>query len=38
MRAALRGERDEELRRALQAVVDIARDRYGKLAGEVAAP
>jgi 2-oxo-4-hydroxy-4-carboxy--5-ureidoimidazoline (OHCU) decarboxylase len=35
MRAALRGDRDAELRRGLQAVVDIARDRYGKLAGQV---
>jgi 2-oxo-4-hydroxy-4-carboxy--5-ureidoimidazoline (OHCU) decarboxylase len=30
MRAALDGERDAELRRALKAVVDIARDRFGK--------
>jgi OHCU decarboxylase len=34
MRAALTADRDAELRRALNAVVDIARDRYGKLAGQ----
>jgi 2-oxo-4-hydroxy-4-carboxy-5-ureidoimidazoline decarboxylase len=38
MRTALRGERDEELRRGLEAVVDIARDRHEKLAGPVTAP
>jgi 2-oxo-4-hydroxy-4-carboxy-5-ureidoimidazoline decarboxylase len=38
MRAALGGDRDDELRRALQAVVDVARDRYEKSAGRVSAP
>ncbi len=32
MRAAMRADRAAELRRALRAVVDIARDRYDKLA------
>jgi 2-oxo-4-hydroxy-4-carboxy-5-ureidoimidazoline decarboxylase len=32
MRAALGGDRDAELRRGLKAVVDIARDRFGKAA------
>jgi 2-oxo-4-hydroxy-4-carboxy-5-ureidoimidazoline decarboxylase len=32
MRAALGGDRDAELRRALTAVVDIARDRFGNAA------
>jgi 2-oxo-4-hydroxy-4-carboxy--5-ureidoimidazoline (OHCU) decarboxylase len=36
MRVALDGDRTAELRRALRAVVDIARDRYGKLAGDLA--
>jgi 2-oxo-4-hydroxy-4-carboxy-5-ureidoimidazoline decarboxylase len=38
MRAALDGDRDAELRRALRAVVDIARDRHGKLVREGARP
>ena len=33
MEAALEADRDEERRRALDAVVDIAADRYAKLAG-----
>jgi 2-oxo-4-hydroxy-4-carboxy-5-ureidoimidazoline decarboxylase len=37
MRAALDADRAAELRRALGAVVDIARDRYDKLAQEPAA-
>jgi 2-oxo-4-hydroxy-4-carboxy-5-ureidoimidazoline decarboxylase len=36
MRAALDADRAAELRRGLQAVVDIARDRYDKLAREAA--
>jgi 2-oxo-4-hydroxy-4-carboxy--5-ureidoimidazoline (OHCU) decarboxylase len=38
MRAAVDRERSAELRRALKAVVDIARDRHGKQAREGARP
>jgi 2-oxo-4-hydroxy-4-carboxy-5-ureidoimidazoline decarboxylase len=36
LRAALAREREDELRRGLQAVVDIARDRYAKVVREPA--
>ena len=35
MTAALDAERDAELHRALDAVVDIARDRYAKLSADI---